>query len=46
MTKEEVIQVLEQHNKWRRDNYGEVETVDVKILGVALDEAIKYLRDE
>lgn len=46
MTKEEVIQVLKQHNKWRRDNYGEVEAVDVKILGKALDEAIKYLRDE
>lgn len=46
MSKEEVIRVLEQYNKWRRDNYGEVEAVDVKILGIALDEAIKYLRDE
>lgn len=46
MTKEEVIQVLKQHNKWRRDHDGEVEAVDVKILGKALDEAIKYLRDE
>lgn len=46
MSKEEVISVLEQHNKWIRDNYGEVEAVDVKILGKALDEAIKYLRDE
>lgn len=46
MTKQEVASVLEQHNKWRRDNYGEVEAVDVKILGIALDEAIKYLKDE
>lgn len=46
MSKEEVISILEQHNRWRRDNYGEVEAVDTSVLGRALDEAIKYLKDE
>ena len=46
MTKQEVASVLENYNKWRRDHDGEVKAVDVKTLGKALDEAIKYLRDE
>ena len=46
MTKQEVVSVLEHYNKWRRDHYGEVKAVNVKTLGIALDEAIKYLKDE
>lgn len=43
MTTEKALDILERHNLWRRGaDY--VEATDPKLLGMALDKAIKVLR--
>ena len=44
MDKQEVIKILEQHNKWRRG--ADIEMLSPKDIGKAIDYAIKYLKDE
>ena len=45
MNLKQTIKVLEEHNRWRRDNNVPAKTkmVDPKILGMALDRAIEEL---
>lgn len=43
---QEVISILEQHNKWRRNNTEEnIPMVNVKQLGVAIDEVVELLKN-
>jgi hypothetical protein len=42
MEAKEVVEILEQHNKWRRESDGMTAT-DPKKLGVAIDHVVKYL---
>jgi len=44
MTKQEVIEVLTQHNLWRRGE-DEEKMTDPTLLGIAMDEAIKLLKE-
>lgn len=48
MTKQEAIEILEKHNLWRRDNNvpSKYEMQEPKVLGQAIDFAIKYMKDE
>ena len=45
MDLKQTIKVLEEHNKWRRDNNVPAKTkmVDPKVLGMAIDRAIEEL---
>lgn len=46
MKLKEAIQILEQHNKWRRDNSipPKLEMQNPKQLGIAIDVIIKHLK--
>lgn len=44
MEREEIQNILQTHNEWRRDNSGECLPVSPKKLGIAIDEAIKALK--
>ena len=42
MTKSKIIKILKHHNKWRRGNEN-LNMINPKTLGKAIDEAIRYL---
>lgn len=43
MKKEEVIEILERHNRWRRDDLGIEEMIPPNIIGEAIDGAVKLI---
>jgi len=43
MNREEIIKILKEHNEWRRGN-DDYEMTEPKDLGIAIDEAIKLLK--
>ena len=45
MDLKQTIKILEEHNRWRRDNNVPAKTkmVDPEVLGIAIDTAIKEL---
>jgi len=45
MSKEQIIKILEYHNLWRRGEDEDLKMLTPKIIGVAIDEAIKMLRE-
>lgn len=44
MTKQEVIDILEYHNRWRKGE--DIPMLEPKGITFALDEALKYLNNE
>ncbi len=40
-----VALVLERHNAWRRDDFGTGKMLDPQAIGMALDAAVKMLRE-
>lgn len=45
MTFEEAVDILQEHNKWRRGE-GNIEMVNPKTLGIAIDIIITKIRKE
>lgn len=45
MNIEKAIEILELHNKWRRDNDGEYEMVEPKELGKAIDSVVSEFKN-
>ena len=45
MTIEKAIEILELHNKWRRDDDGKYEMAEPKELGEAIDLVISELKN-
>jgi hypothetical protein len=41
---DKVIELLEKHNAWRRDQDGVIPMQDTKEIGEAIDEALKILK--
>ena len=46
MTEVEAIRILEDFNRWRRDNDDNIEQPDPKAIGQAIDVAIECLRKQ
>lgn len=44
MTTAQCIEVLKQHNAWRRDDDGEHEILPGALVGQAIDHAIAYMQ--
>jgi hypothetical protein len=44
MSIEEAIEILEQHNRWRRDSEGIYEMQDPKQLGFAIDTLVNFAK--
>ena len=43
MTTQQAVQILKQHNKWRRADEM-MEMTDPKTLGIAIDTIVKYFK--
>ena len=48
MNLKEAAEILEKHNKWRRDNNvpSKYEMADPEKLGVAIDTVVKFVKEE
>ena len=44
MNIEKAIEILELHNKWRRDNDGKYEMAEPKELGIAIDVVVAEVK--
>jgi len=48
MKLKEAVEILEKHNKWRRDNSipGKYEMANPKELGIAIDTVVRFIKED
>ena len=46
MKLKEAAEILERHNKWRRDNDNQYEMINPKELGIAIDTVVRFIKED